>query len=268
MARGVEGQRKADLGDGRYLNPIMAGDHPDPSILKDGDDYYMTFSSFESYPGLVIWHSRDLVNWTPVGAGPDAPIGSVWALELCKHERPLLHLHPAPTPAGRRRTIFVIWADRIEGPWSDPIDLNMPGLHRPRPCGRRGRQALPVPQRRRPGAAGATTAWPPSARSSTSTIRWRYPDDWVVEIFAPEGPEDHAPRRLVLPDHGGGRHGGPADQPYGHRRPLALDPRPVGGLPAQSARAHAATGRALVVARPRHPGRGPGRRLVDGLSRL
>ena len=61
-AKGFEGQRKADLGDGRFLNPIMAGDHPDPSILKDGSDYYMTFSTFDSYPGLVIWHSRDLVN--------------------------------------------------------------------------------------------------------------------------------------------------------------------------------------------------------------
>lgn len=58
--RGIEGQRKADLGDGRYLNPVLAGDYPDPSVLKDGDDYYMTHSSFDSAPGLLIWHSRDL----------------------------------------------------------------------------------------------------------------------------------------------------------------------------------------------------------------
>jgi beta-xylosidase len=45
--RGVEGQRIADLGDGRYLNPIMAGDHPDRTVLKDGNTYYMTFSSFD-----------------------------------------------------------------------------------------------------------------------------------------------------------------------------------------------------------------------------
>ena len=63
---GVEGQRKADLGDGRYFNPIIPGDHPDPTILRDGTDYYMTFSSFLAYPGIVIWHSRDLVNWRPV----------------------------------------------------------------------------------------------------------------------------------------------------------------------------------------------------------
>ena len=54
--RGLENQRMADLGDGTFLNPIMSGDHPDPSILKDGDDYYMTFSSFESVPGIHIWH--------------------------------------------------------------------------------------------------------------------------------------------------------------------------------------------------------------------
>src|SRR4051812_16978155 len=84
-AAGVEGQRKADLGDGRYLNPILAGDHADPSILKDGDDYYMTFSSFEAYPGLIIWHSRDLVNWTPVGPALSEPLGVIFAVDLCKH---------------------------------------------------------------------------------------------------------------------------------------------------------------------------------------
>lgn len=58
--RGIEGERRADLGDGRYLNPVLAGDYPDPSVLKDGDDYYMTHSSFDAAPGLLIWHSRDL----------------------------------------------------------------------------------------------------------------------------------------------------------------------------------------------------------------
>ena len=58
---GFEGQRKADLGNGTFLNPIVPGDHPGPTILKVGKDYYMTFSSFVSYPGVIIWHSRDLV---------------------------------------------------------------------------------------------------------------------------------------------------------------------------------------------------------------
>lgn len=54
--RSYEGQRCADRGDGTYLNPILAGCHADPSILKDGEDYYLAFSSFEADPGLRIWH--------------------------------------------------------------------------------------------------------------------------------------------------------------------------------------------------------------------
>jgi xylan 1,4-beta-xylosidase len=102
-ARGVEGQRKADLGNGTFLNPILAGDHPDPTILKDGDDYYMTFSSFLSYPGVIIWHSQDLVNWQPIGPALTKPLGSIWAMDLVKHNgRYFIYI-----PAGS--SIYVIW---------------------------------------------------------------------------------------------------------------------------------------------------------------
>jgi hypothetical protein len=120
-ARGIEGQRKADQGNGTYLNPIIAGDHADPAVLKDGDDYYMTFSSFMSYPGVVIWHSRDLVNWAPVTAALSKPIGAVWSMDLVKHkDRYYIYI-----PAGG--SIHVIHAERIQGPWSDPIDLKLAG---------------------------------------------------------------------------------------------------------------------------------------------
>src|SRR4051812_34371895 len=67
-AKGLEGQRKADLGNGYYLNPIIPGNASDPDVLKDGNDYYMTFSTFEEYPGLPVYHSRDLVNWVRIGS--------------------------------------------------------------------------------------------------------------------------------------------------------------------------------------------------------
>ena len=124
--RDAEGQRKADRGDGTFLNPIFAGDHPDPSILKDGDDYYMTFSSFDAYPGLVIWHSTDLVNWTPIGPALRTNVGTVWAVDLCKHgDRYFIYL-PTLAP-GDAWKIHAIWADDIRGPWSDPVDLHVDG---------------------------------------------------------------------------------------------------------------------------------------------
>src|SRR6187401_1976039 len=49
-----------------YQNPILGGDYPDPSVLRVGKDYYMTHSSFDYYPGLLIWHSTDLVHWERV----------------------------------------------------------------------------------------------------------------------------------------------------------------------------------------------------------
>ena len=47
--RGIENQRQADLGDGTFLNPVFAGDRPDPSVLRDGEDYYLTSSSFDAW---------------------------------------------------------------------------------------------------------------------------------------------------------------------------------------------------------------------------
>jgi len=44
----------------------MGGDHPDGSPLRVGNEYYLTHSSFDYAPGLLIWHSRDLINWTPL----------------------------------------------------------------------------------------------------------------------------------------------------------------------------------------------------------
>ncbi len=51
----------------RYRNPIIPGFHPDPSICRAGEDYYLVTSSFEYFPGVPIFHSRDLVNWRQIG---------------------------------------------------------------------------------------------------------------------------------------------------------------------------------------------------------
>ncbi len=181
-AYGIEGQRKADLGNGMFLNPIIPGDHADPTILKDGDDYYMTFSSFTSYPGVVIWHSRDLVNWAPVCAALNKPIGSVWAMDLVKHNGRYYLYIPADN------AIYVIHADNIRGPWSDPVDLKLQGCIDPgHAVGEDGKRYLFFNGVRRIALSddGLSTA----GQLEQVYEPWRYPEDWVVEMFAPEGPK-------------------------------------------------------------------------------
>ncbi|WP_395944540.1 family 43 glycosylhydrolase [Brevundimonas sp.] len=185
--RGPEGQRTADLGDGTFLNPIVAGDHPDPTILKDGGDYYMTFSSFYSYPGLVIWHSTDLVNWTPVGPTLFKPLGAIWAVDLVKHQgRYFIYIPANPDDGGW--SIYAIWADDIRGPWSDPIDLKIEGCIDPgHVVGEDGKRYLFTNGVRRIRLTDDGLATDGVLEKAYEP--WRYPDDWVVENFAPEGPK-------------------------------------------------------------------------------
>jgi xylan 1,4-beta-xylosidase len=187
--RGFEGQRKADLGNGTYLNPIVPGDHPDPTILKDGKDYYMTFSSFVSYPGAVIWHSRDLVNWAPIGPALKKPLGSVWAMDLVKHKgRYFIYIPAVPFGADGQQGVYVVWADDIRGPWSDPIDLKLPDCIDPgHVVGEDGKRYLFVNGIRKVRLTDdglAIDGWLEPAYQP-----WQYPEDWVVEAFSPEGPK-------------------------------------------------------------------------------
>jgi xylan 1,4-beta-xylosidase len=184
--KGLEGQRKADLGNGTFLNPIVPGDHADPTLLKDGADYYMTFSSFLSYPGVVIWHSTDLVNWAPLGPALSKPIGSVWAMDLVKHEgRYYIYI---PAVSDERNSIYVIHTDNVRGPWSEPIDLNVSGCIDPgHAVGEDGKRYLFFNGVRRIGLADDGLSTVGSLEQVYTP--WRYPKDWVVEMFAPEGPK-------------------------------------------------------------------------------
>ena len=184
-ARGIEGQRKADLGNGTFLNPVMAGDHPDPSVLRVAGDFYMTFSSFESYPGLVLWHSRDLVNWQPRGPTLFKAVGSVWAPDLVEHDGRYYIYFPARS--AEHQSIYVIHADGIEGPWSDPIDLALPRIDPGHIVGEDGRRYLFLSggDRVRLSADGLATDGP----IEHVYDGWKYPSDWNVESFSQEGPK-------------------------------------------------------------------------------
>jgi beta-xylosidase len=186
--RGFDNQRVSDLGNGTFLNPLIAGDRPDPAILQDGEDYYMTFSTFDAYPGLTIWHSRDLVNWRPLKPALTRNIGSVWAPSLHKDNgRYLLYI---PVKAQPQNDTFVTWADNIEGPWSDPVPLGLPNHIDPcHAVGEDGSKWLFL-------SGGDRVRLADDNLSLAGPVEhvydpWRYPSDWVVEGFAPEGPKVH-----------------------------------------------------------------------------
>ena len=62
------------LGPGQYRNPVIQGFHPDPSVVRVGDDFYLVTSTFGWFPGLPVFHSRDLVNWTQLGNAIDRTV--------------------------------------------------------------------------------------------------------------------------------------------------------------------------------------------------
>ncbi len=191
--RGFEFQRIADLGDGRFQNPILSGDHPDPTILKDGEDYYMTHSSFDASPGLLLWHSRDLVNWTPLGPALQRPLGTVFAVDIAKHNGRYYIYIPfmaAPWSRGLKSfaNIYVIHAPRMSGPWSEPVDLGIGGLIDPgHVVGEDGGRYLFLSgvSRVRLSADGLSTVGPVQKVYDG----WRYPDDWITEAYSLEGPK-------------------------------------------------------------------------------
>jgi beta-xylosidase len=116
----------ADLGDGRYRNPILHADYSDPDVIRVGDKFYMTASSFNNAPGLPLLESPDLVNWTLVGhALPrlepanvfDRPQygKGVWAPTLRWHDGRFWIFYPDPDYG-----VYVTTAEHFAGPWTSP----------------------------------------------------------------------------------------------------------------------------------------------------
>jgi xylan 1,4-beta-xylosidase len=184
--RGLENRRMADLGNGTYLNPVLCGDYADPTVLRDGDEYFMTNTSHDANPGIVLWRSPDLVNWTPIGPILFKPIGNVWAMDLIKHGGRYFLYIPALPSGGQ--TIMVMHADRIEGPWSEPIDLHIPRIDPGHVVGEDGKRYLFV------NGGGRVRLTDDGLATDGDLVEgayelWKYPEDWVVEMYAAEGPK-------------------------------------------------------------------------------
>ncbi len=102
-----------------YMNPVLAGDHPDAGAIRVGEDFFLTHSSFDYAPGLYIWQSRDLVNWNLAGAALKKYYGSVWAPYLCEHEGQFYIYFPC------NNQLHVVRAPAPLSPWSEPVNLQV-----------------------------------------------------------------------------------------------------------------------------------------------
>lgn len=164
-----------------YINPIFAGDYPDPSLLVDGENYYIVHSSFEYYPGLTIWHSKDLINWTPVASALTKYVGSVWAPDLVKYGNKYYIYFPA------NNTNYVVVADSITGPWSDPIDLKIGNIDPGHAVDEHGNRYLYF-------SSGGYVPLSKDGLSITGAFQhsysgWPVPREWTIECFCLEGPK-------------------------------------------------------------------------------
>lgn len=164
-----------------YNNPVFAGDYPDPSILRDGEDFYIVHSSFDYYPGLLIWHSKDLINWEPVTSALSTNVGPVWAPDLIKHNNKYYIYFPA------KNTNYVITADRIEGPWSEPVDLKISNIDPGHVADEKGNRYLYF-------SSGDYIALTKDGLHTQGELQhvydgWEIPRDWTIECFCMEGPK-------------------------------------------------------------------------------
>jgi xylan 1,4-beta-xylosidase len=105
-----------------YTNPALAGDFPDPSIIRVGQDYWATATTSEWAPEFPILHSRDLVNWEVVGAvfqkHPDWSVGSYWAPEI-SYDKGRFFIYYAARKKGGPLCVAVATASRPQGPYRD-----------------------------------------------------------------------------------------------------------------------------------------------------
>jgi len=131
-------------------NPILPGFNPDPSIVRVGEDYYIATSTFEWYPGVQIYHSRDLIHWRlltrplrrpsqlnmlgdPDSCGVWAPCltyadGLFW-LAYTDVKRYGRTSQPGSSGSSPRDTHnYLVTCPEIDGEWSDPIFLNSSGF--------------------------------------------------------------------------------------------------------------------------------------------
>lgn len=179
-----------DLGNGYFSNPVSAGRYGDPTVCRVGEDYYMTHSGGGN-PCLLIWHSKDLVNWQPLDYAVHDFFESIWAPELVYHDGKFyIYTTMVSTQKDGKSKYdnYVIVSDRPDGRWSKPINLNVSGFIDPgHVSDDKGNRYLYFDK----GNMIKLSADGLKTEGTISKVYdgWVYPEEWVEECFCLEGPK-------------------------------------------------------------------------------
>lgn len=131
LATGISAFSQSTFG---YENPIIKGFNPDPSVCRAGDDYYLVTSSFQYFPGVPLYHSKDLVNWEQIGhvlsRESQLPLkearswNGIYAPTIRYNNGKFYMITTNVTSNGN----FIVTATDPRGAWSEPILLDIPGI--------------------------------------------------------------------------------------------------------------------------------------------
>ena len=166
---------------GTFVNPVIAGDHPDAGAIRVGNDYYLTHTTDHYTPGLLIWHSTDLVHWKVAAAALDQYYGAVWAPFLCEYKGLFYIYYPC------NGEIFVVTANAPVGPWSKPVSTGAHGIDPTHGATPEGRRVLYL-------AGGSMAELSADGLSITGKPRkvvetWPISEKWQIECDCPEAPK-------------------------------------------------------------------------------
>ena len=118
----------------KYKNPVIPGFYPDPSACRVGEDYYLVTSSFEYFPGVPLFHSRDLINWRQIGyclkrksqllLENVKSSGGIYAPTIRYHDGTFYMITTNVNQGGN----FYVYTKDPLGEWSDPVFVNQGGI--------------------------------------------------------------------------------------------------------------------------------------------
>lgn len=118
----------------KYRNPVIPGFYPDPSVCRVGDDFYLVTSSFAYFPGVPVFHSKDLVHWRQIGhcltresqlqLSESAISGGIFAPTIRHHDGRFYMTTTNVDKGGH----FIVWTEDPAGEWSEPIFVDQPGI--------------------------------------------------------------------------------------------------------------------------------------------